>query len=188
MEVARYNSAAQHQTIQHTVVSPLLKSRSEVLRIIEELSEKRYAEVVEMMLPVGDILVHCLDTSLLKQKTLSDVFPPITKFYMVAYCASTRRIAFGGKNGTCIVHELRAAKAHVGFHLFMLLINFYAFLEESGQLIQSLQAHQGPVTAVAFSEDGKYLATYGGQDAKINFWQTSQTFLVRSLGSIPMSC
>ncbi|ETN84731.1 WD domain, G-beta repeat protein [Necator americanus] len=41
----------------------------------------------------------------------------------------------------------------------------------------SLQAHHGPVTAVAFSEDGKYLATYGGQDAKINFWQTSQTFL-----------
>ncbi|VDP07804.1 unnamed protein product [Heligmosomoides polygyrus] len=79
MEVARYNSAAQHQTIQHTVVSPLLKSRSEVLRIIEELSEKRYAEVVEMMLPVGDVLVHCLDTSLLKQKTLADIFPPITK-------------------------------------------------------------------------------------------------------------
>ncbi|VDO86288.1 unnamed protein product, partial [Heligmosomoides polygyrus] len=41
----------------------------------------------------------------------------------------------------------------------------------------SLQAHQGPVSAVAFSEDGKYLATYGEQDAKINFWQTSQTFL-----------
>ncbi|KAK6032065.1 WD domain, G-beta repeat protein [Ostertagia ostertagi] len=153
MEVARYNSAAQHQTIQHTVVSPLLKSRTEVLRIIEELSEKRYAEVVEMMLPVGDVLVHCLDTSLLKQKTLSEIFPPITKFYMVAYCSSTRRIAFGGKNGTCVVHELRAAKAH------------------------NLQAHQGPVSAVAFSEDGKYLATYGDQDAKINFWQTSQTFL-----------
>nr|CDJ83842.1 WD40 repeat domain containing protein [Haemonchus contortus] len=153
MEVARYNSAAQHQTIQHTVVSPLLKSRSEVLRIIEELSEKRYAEVVEMMLPVGDILVHCLDTSLLKQKTLSEIFPPITKFFMVAYCSSTRRIAFGGKNGTCVVHELRAAKAH------------------------NLQAHQGPVAAVAFSEDGKYLATYGEQDSKINFWQTSQTFL-----------
>ncbi|KJH46425.1 WD domain, G-beta repeat protein [Dictyocaulus viviparus] len=153
MEVARYNSAAQHQTIQHTVVSPLLKSRSEVLRIIEELSEKRYSDVVEMMLPVGDVLVHCLDTSLLKQKTLADVFPPITKFHMVAYCASTRRIAFGGKNGICMVHELRAAKAH------------------------SLQAHQGPVAAVAFSEDGKYLATYGGEDAKINFWQASQTFL-----------
>ncbi|WKY03000.1 hypothetical protein Q1695_016360 [Nippostrongylus brasiliensis] len=153
MEVARYNSAAQHQTIQHTVVSPLLKSRSEVLRLIEELSEKRYAEVVEMMLPVGDVLVHCLDTSLLKQKTLAEIFPPITKFFMVAYCASTRRIAFGGKNGTCVVHELRAAKAH------------------------SLQAHQGPVSAVAFSEDGKYLATYGEQDAKINFYQTSQTFL-----------
>ncbi|KAK6034593.1 hypothetical protein COOONC_27897 [Cooperia oncophora] len=72
---------------------------------------------------------------------------------MVAYCPSTRRIAFGGKNGSCVVHELRAAKAH------------------------NLQAHQGPVSAVAFSEDGKYLATYGEQDAKINFWQTSQSFL-----------
>ncbi|PAV78673.1 hypothetical protein WR25_21206 isoform A [Diploscapter pachys] len=30
MEVARYNSAAQHQTIQHTVASPLLKARFEV--------------------------------------------------------------------------------------------------------------------------------------------------------------
>lgn len=35
------------------------------------------------------------------------------------------------------------------------------------------------MTAVAFSEDGKYLATYGAQDAKINFWQAAQTFLVR---------
>lgn len=32
---------------------------------------------------------------------------------MVAYCAATRRIAFGGKNGVIIVHELRASKAQV---------------------------------------------------------------------------
>lgn len=57
-----------------------LEVHIQVLRIIEELSEKRYSEVVEMMLPVGDVLVHCLDTSLLKQKTLADVFPPITKY------------------------------------------------------------------------------------------------------------
>ncbi|CAJ0941220.1 unnamed protein product, partial [Mesorhabditis belari] len=162
MEVARYNAAAQHQTIQHTVVSPLLKSRTEVLRIIEELSDKQYVSMVEMMLPVGDVLVHCLDTSLLKHKTLAEVFPPITRFYMIGYCATTRRIAFGGRNGICIVHELRSAKA------------------------QSLQAHQGPVAAVAFSEDGKYLATYGSQDGKINFWQTSQSFL--GMGQSQMRC
>ncbi|PAV62290.1 hypothetical protein WR25_03965 isoform D [Diploscapter pachys] len=79
MEVARYNSAAQHQTIQHTVASPLLKARFEVLRIIDELTDKKYQEVVDMMLPLGDILVHCLDASLLKHKTLSEIFPPISK-------------------------------------------------------------------------------------------------------------
>uniref|UniRef100_A0A915CMZ6 Uncharacterized protein n=1 Tax=Ditylenchus dipsaci TaxID=166011 RepID=A0A915CMZ6_9BILA len=105
-EVARYNSAAQHQTIQHTVTSPLLKSRMEVLRLIEQLSDKQYNCVAELIVPVGDILVHCLDTSLLKTRTLAEVFPPIAKFYMIGYCPATRRIAFGGKNGAIIVHEL----------------------------------------------------------------------------------
>ncbi|CAI5446025.1 unnamed protein product [Caenorhabditis angaria] len=153
MEVARYNSAAQHQTIQHTVVSPLLKSKCEVLRIVEELCEKRYNDIVALMLPVGDVLVHCLDVSMLKHKSLGDIFPPITKFNMVAYCSSTRRIAFGGINGTCVVHELRATKTH------------------------TLPSHSGPITSLSFNEDGKYLATFGAQDGKINFFQTSQTFL-----------
>ncbi|CAB3403143.1 unnamed protein product [Caenorhabditis bovis] len=153
MEVARYNAAAQHQTIQHTVVSPLLKSRDEVLRIVEELCEKRSQDVVNMMLPLGDVLVHCLDISMLKNKSLADIFKAITKFNMVAYCSATRKIAFGGVNGTCVVHELRATKTH------------------------SLAGHNGPVTSVSFNEDGKFLATYGAQDGKINFFQTSQSFL-----------
>jgi hypothetical protein len=28
---------------------------------------------------LGEVLVHCLDTSLLKQRSLADIFPPITK-------------------------------------------------------------------------------------------------------------
>uniref|UniRef100_A0A0R3RSS2 WD_REPEATS_REGION domain-containing protein n=1 Tax=Elaeophora elaphi TaxID=1147741 RepID=A0A0R3RSS2_9BILA len=133
-EVARYNSVAQHQTIQHSTSSPLLKCRAEVLRIMELLSEKEYTNVADLMIPVGDILVHCLDASLLKHKSLSEIFPPIT----------------------------RAAKA------------------------QTLQAHKGAVTAVAFSEDGKFLATYGAEEAKLSFWQTSQTFL--GMGQSQLKC
>lgn len=111
IQVARYNSAAQHQTIQHTVVSPLLKSRNEVLHLIEILAKKQYSDVADLIIPlslqsplccfktanplcllllyhfliigypffqVGEILVHCLDTSLLKHKSLAEIFPPIT--------------------------------------------------------------------------------------------------------------
>lgn len=136
------------------MVSPLLKSRTEVLRLIEQLSEKQYNDVADLIIPVGDILVHCLDTSLLKQRTLAEIFPPIAKFYMVAYCPTTRRIAFGGKNGTIVIHELKASKA------------------------LNIQAHKAPITALAFSQDGKYLASYSAKDSKLSFWQSQQTFLV----------
>ncbi|VDN07727.1 unnamed protein product [Thelazia callipaeda] len=137
-EVARYNSVVQHQTIQHSATSPLLKSRVEVLRIIELLSEKEYTNVVDLIIPV------------------------YLWFYMVSYCPNTRRIAFGGRNGIVVVHELRAAK------------------------VQTLQAHKGAVTSVAFSEDGKFLATYGAEEAKLLFWQTSQTFL--GMGQSQLKC
>jgi WD40 repeat protein len=113
MEVARYNSAAQHQTIQHNVVSPLIRSRTEVLRIIEQLTEKQYNDVADLIIPVGDILVHCLDIQLLKQHSLAELFPPIAKFYMIAYCPTSRRIAFGGKNGSIVMHELKTMKSQV---------------------------------------------------------------------------
>uniref|UniRef100_A0A1I7SSR8 WD repeat-containing protein 7 n=1 Tax=Bursaphelenchus xylophilus TaxID=6326 RepID=A0A1I7SSR8_BURXY len=153
MEVARYNSLTQHQTVQQNIFSPLMKSRNEVLRLLEQLSEKHYNDVADMITPVGDILVHCLDINRLKQNSLAEIFPPIAKFYMVGYCGATRRVAFGGKNGSIVVHDLKAAKA------------------------QTIAAHKAAITALSFSQDGKYMAAYSAQDAKISFWQSQQTFL-----------
>lgn len=51
--MARYNQMLQHQTIQHTLNSPLTRSKTEILRVIESLTEKQYMDVVDLMLPVG---------------------------------------------------------------------------------------------------------------------------------------
>jgi len=151
-EVARFNALAQHQTVQH-ITSPLIRAKTEILRVIEMLSDKQYTDIVDLMIPVGEILVHCLDTALLKQKTLADVFPAVTKFGMISYCSQSRRIAFGGKNGAVVIHELRGGKA------------------------QTIQAHSKSVTACSFSDDGKYVATYSADEGKLNLWQVSQSFM-----------
>jgi WD40 repeat protein len=43
----------------------------------------------------------------------------------------------------------------------------------SGTLIISLDGHAGPVNNVAFSPDGKYLAS-AGQDNQLYLWQVSE--------------
>jgi WD40 repeat protein len=40
----------------------------------------------------------------------------------------------------------------------------------TGTQVQALNAHKGPVNAVAFSRDGKQLAS-GGDDGKVQVWQ-----------------
>lgn len=160
-EVARQNSLAA-QGLAHST-SPLNKARAEILRLMELLAEKEYGAVVELMLPVGEILVHCLDTALLRQTSLAQAFPPLRKFYMVSYCPGTKRMAFASPAGTVAIHELRSAKPP-----------------------QIIQAHSRAVTAIAFAEDGKHLASYSADEGKVNFWQTSGGFL--GMGSGAAKC
>ena len=73
---------------------------------------------------------------------------------MVSYCSSTRRIAVGAKSGGVALYELKQAKCHV------------------------MAAHNGAVAAVAFSPDGKFLASYSYNDNKLLFWQVNKMYLV----------
>ena len=63
-------------------------------------------EVSDLMIETMDIVIHCLDHNHLKMKSLSEVFPSIQKFPNVSYCAATKRIAVGARNGQMAIYEL----------------------------------------------------------------------------------
>lgn len=39
--------------------------------------------------------------------------------------------------------------------------------------LQNIHGHKGPITAVSFAPDGRYLATYSNADSHISFWQVN---------------
>lgn len=55
----------------------------------------------------------------------------------------------GGNNGNLAIYELRQSKC------------------------QMLPAHSTPITAAAFSPDGKFLVSYACGENRLAFWQTS---------------
>ncbi|KPI96605.1 WD repeat-containing protein 7 [Papilio xuthus] len=127
----------------------LQRGRAEVLRGIELLIDRMHAEVAELLVEVMDIILHCVDQSHLKSKGLNEVFPAICRYNQVSHCPATRRIAVGSHTGQLALYELRAGRC------------------------QSLAAHGGPVTACAFSPDGRYLVSYATADNRLSFWQTT---------------
>lgn len=173
-EVARYNSMQQNaQTLNINMHNNVLhKARPEILRGVELLIEKMQNEMSDLLVELMDIILHCLDQSQLKNKSLQDVFPAICRFTQVSHCTTTRRISVGSNNGTLTLYELRHIKT------------------------TSIQAHSTPVTACAFSPDGKFLVSYSCGENKLCFWQTStgifglgqsQTRCVKSYSTAPIA-
>ncbi|XP_050297450.1 WD repeat-containing protein 7 isoform X3 [Anthonomus grandis grandis] len=174
-EVARYNAMQQNaQTLNVNMLtnSVLHKAKPEILRGVELLIEKMPTEMSDLLVQVMDIILHCLDPSQLKNKGLQDVFPAVCKFNQVSHCPTTRRIAVGSGSGTLTIYELRQGK------------------------YTTIQAHSGPVTACAFSPDGKFLVSYACSENKLSFWQTStgmfglgqsQTKNVKSYSTAPIA-
>ena len=68
---------------------------------------------------------------------------------MVSYCNNTRRLAVGSRIGHIALYELRSSRC------------------------QLIPAHSTAVSALAFSPEGKVLASFSFGDAKISFWQVS---------------
>ncbi|XP_048488906.1 WD repeat-containing protein 7 [Plutella xylostella] len=170
-EVARC-AAAQQSGQPSPAYLALQKGRAEVLRGIELLIDRMHNEVAELLVEVMDIILHCVDQSHLKSKGLNEVFPAICRYNQVSHCPATRRIAVGSHTGQLAMYELRAGRC------------------------QSLAAHSGPVSACAFSPDGRYLVSYATADNRLSFWQTTagmfglgaaQTRCVKCYSTAPMA-
>lgn len=163
-EVHRYNALAQNaQTLPTTLSQTVLhRAKPEILRVVEMLIERSQGDVHDMLVEVMDIVLHCLDASQLKMRGLNELFPPLCRFHNVTHCGATRRIAVGARTGNIALYELKAARC------------------------QTIPAHANPVTACAFSPEGKYLASYSAGDNKLSFWQTASGLF--GLGNAQTKC
>ncbi|XP_060092113.1 WD repeat-containing protein 7 isoform X1 [Heteronotia binoei] len=159
-EVHRHTALqANTQSQQNVHTTTLARAKGEILRIIEILIEKMPTDVAELIVEVMDILMYCLEGSLVKKKGLQECFPAICRFYMVSYYERSHRIAVGSRLGSVALYDIRTGKC------------------------QTIHGHQGPITAVAFAPDGRYLATYSNKDSHISFWQMN-TSLLGSIGML----
>jgi len=128
-------------------------ARNEILRTIELMIEKNQQDVVHLIVEVADVVVHCLDHKIVKEKGLSEAFPAICKFDMVSYCSNTRRLAVGSRLGHIALYDLRSSRC------------------------QLIPAHSTSISALEFSPEGKILASFSVEEAKLSFWQTSSSLL-----------
>ncbi|XP_071826245.1 WD repeat-containing protein 7-like [Apostichopus japonicus] len=154
-EVAKQQAqATQAQTPMVNVqITTLYKAKAEILRIVELLIEKMQNDVVDLIVEATDILVFCLDSGRLRTRGLMDVFPAVCRFNMLSYCHNTKKIAVGAKNGSITIYDLKTNKS------------------------QTIPGHSTAVTALGYSADGKYLASYAFGDTKLFFWQTGSSLL-----------
>uniref|UniRef100_A0A4X1U2H5 WD repeat-containing protein 7 n=2 Tax=Sus scrofa TaxID=9823 RepID=A0A4X1U2H5_PIG len=159
-EVHRHTAlAANTQSQQNIHTTTLARAKGEILRVIEILIEKMPTDVVDLLVEVMDIIMYCLEGSLVKKKGLQECFPAICRFYMVSYYERNHRIAVGARHGSVALYDIRTGKC------------------------QTIHGHKGPITAVAFAPDGRYLATYSNTDSHISFWQMN-TSLLGSIGML----
>eukprot|EP01134_Creolimax_fragrantissima_P008500 CFRG8500T1 len=89
---------------------------------------------------------NCLEGS---TKTLQEI---VKRYMMVGFHAPSQKLAVGSSTGLIVLYDLKTARRW-----------------------QDIETKQTEVTAVAFSNDGKVLASYCASDLTLKFWQTNMS-------------
>ncbi|OQV20247.1 WD repeat-containing protein 7 [Hypsibius exemplaris] len=163
-EIARHNSLVQSaQTLNVNLNNAtIVRAKEELLRILDMLINKHPQSVADLIVEAVEIVIHSLDPGRIKTHGLVELFPPVGRFPMIAFCKNNRRIAVGSKKGGVYICELRGVK------------------------MQSYGGHAQPVSSCEFSPDGKHLATFSCKEGKLLFWQIGATLF--GLGSTQPRC
>eukprot|EP01114_Cavostelium_apophysatum_P014603 TRINITY_DN3823_c0_g1_i3.p1 TRINITY_DN3823_c0_g1~~TRINITY_DN3823_c0_g1_i3.p1 ORF type:complete len:1445 (-),score=432.44 TRINITY_DN3823_c0_g1_i3:36-4370(-) len=85
----------------------------------------------------------------------------VKQYPMVSFHQESQHLAVGTKEAVIAIYDLKTATT---WHV--------------------LEGHNGPISAIAFSANGKMLASYSIQDAEVRIWQTTSS-LLGILGSSP---
>ncbi|KAG8539930.1 hypothetical protein GDO81_020109, partial [Engystomops pustulosus] len=75
--------AANTQSQQNIHTTALARAKGEILRVIEILIEKMPSDVVDLLVEVMDIIMYCLEGSLLKKKGLQECFPSVCRYVSI---------------------------------------------------------------------------------------------------------
>uniref|UniRef100_A0A8C4Q385 Uncharacterized protein n=1 Tax=Eptatretus burgeri TaxID=7764 RepID=A0A8C4Q385_EPTBU len=95
----------------------LARARAEILRVLDVLVEKMPGDMAELLVEVMDIIMYCLDPSVLKKKGLQECFPCICRFATVSYCNNSHRIAVEARAGRLALYDIRTGKSQMNTSL-----------------------------------------------------------------------
>lgn len=123
--------------------------RSLLLKILEELIKKRIPHLLLMIVEFTELVLFCIGYEELKNKKIEEVFPLFDKLGCYTHCPKTGHLAVGTKSGSVGLFDLKHHKMH------------------------EFSAHMSPLSCIAFSLDGKYLASYSLGSCELRFWQVS---------------
>ncbi|VDN38013.1 unnamed protein product, partial [Dibothriocephalus latus] len=126
---------------------PLLRARSELICLFEGVCQRRPADLLPILPELVEVLLVCVDRIRLKERGLDITFPALQRFRNVDSHTRAQKICVGGANGSLTFFDFKTGRY------------FYT------------QAHDGSVTAVKFSSDGRQMASYSLNENRLRLWQ-----------------